>query len=68
LVVNATGFKKQSTDVSLAAETPRNLNVTLEAGGENESVTVNADEVATLQTGDASIGTTIDSKPYNACQ
>ena len=45
----------------VAAETPRSLNLTLQQGAETQSITVNADLVPVLQTGDASIGSTIDS-------
>lgn len=63
LVVTAAGFKTNKvTDLALAAETPRNVNVTLQPGGNTESVQVNGDLVPLLQTADASIGTTIDSK------
>ena len=50
------------SNVSVAAETPREVNVTLKPGKANETVTVNADAIAVLQTGDASIGATIDSE------
>jgi len=60
--VAAKGFQQNTTsNVAVAAETPRNLNVTMQAGQESQSVTVNADAIPLLQTGDASIGTTIDS-------
>lgn len=60
--VTAANFKKSDlTQVSLAAETPRNLNITLQPGGASETVTVSADETSALQTADASIGSTIDS-------
>ena len=36
------------------------LNVVMQPGAENQSVTVNADLAPLLQTGDASIGSTID--------
>lgn len=63
LVVSAAGFKTNNvTDLALAAETPRNVNVTLEAGAVTESVQVNGDYVPLLQTADASIGTTINSE------
>lgn len=63
LVVTATGFKTSTyEDIALAAETPRNLNVELSIGGANDTVNVNANETPVLQTGDASIQTTIDSQ------
>jgi hypothetical protein len=63
LVVAASNFKtNNTTDVELAAETPRSLNVNLETGSaQAQSVTVNADLTPALQTSDASIGTTINS-------
>ena len=63
LQVAAPGFKSNNiTDLALAAETPRSLNVTLQPGGATESVQVNGDLVPLLQTSDASIGTTINSE------
>jgi hypothetical protein len=63
LVVSAAGFKTNNlTGLTLAAETPRNVNVTLEPGVVTESVQVNGDYVPLLQTADASIGTTINSE------
>jgi len=79
LVVTAAGFKTNNvTNLALEAETPRNVNITLQPGGATESVQVNGDLVPLLQTADASIGTTIDSKeiqrlptigsaPMNSC-
>lgn len=63
VVVTATGFKKNDIEgVVVDAETPRNVDVTLETGGASETVAVNGDQVPLLQTSDASIGTTIDSE------
>ena len=63
LEVTAPGFGTNNmTDLALAAETPRIVNVTLQAGGATESVQVNGDLVPLLQTADASIGTTINSE------
>jgi hypothetical protein len=63
LTVTASGFKKNVlSDVSLAAETPRNTDVHLQTGGSVETVTVNEGEAPQLQTADASIGATIDSE------
>lgn len=63
VIVTATGFKKNDlTSVSLAAETPRSVNITLETGGAEQTVTVNGNETPELQTADASIGSTIDSQ------
>ena len=62
LVVTASNFKTNNvTEVELAAETPRSLNVNMVTGGAVESVTVNAELTPALQASDASIGTTIDS-------
>ncbi|MDQ2832697.1 MAG: Plug and carboxypeptidase regulatory-like domain-containing protein, partial [Acidobacteriota bacterium] len=63
LAVTAAGFKAANfDDVALAAESPRNLNVTLNTGAVSESVTVNANDISALQTADASVGSTIDSQ------
>jgi len=63
VTVAATGFQQNVvSNVVIAAETPRNINVTLTAGATSETVTVNANAQPLLQTGDASIGTTIDSE------
>lgn len=63
LVVAATGFKSSTIAVlALVAESPRNLPVVLTQGTAAETVTVNAEEQPTLQTSDASIGSTIDSE------
>ncbi len=60
--VTSTGFQPTTTsNVTLAAETPRSLDLVLNAGGASETVNVNADLIPLLQTGDASIGSTIDS-------
>jgi hypothetical protein len=48
------------SNTSIAAETPRNINITLQPGKTGETVTVNADTTPLLQTADASIGSTID--------
>jgi len=62
LVVTAVGFKTNNvTDLALEAETPRNVDVTLQPGGNTESVQVNGDLAPELQTADASIGSTITS-------
>jgi hypothetical protein len=63
LAVTATGFKGSTfADVALAAETPRNLNVTLSTGDVSETVTVSANDVSALQSADASIGSTISNE------
>ena len=63
LEVTATGFKASTLDdVALAAETPRNVNVTLTTGDVSQTVTVNASEVSALQNADASIGSTISNE------
>ncbi len=62
VTTNATGFKANTLDsVVLTAETPRSVDLTLSAGSASETVTVTADEVSVLQTGDASIGSSISS-------
>ena len=63
LTATAATFKKTSlTGLAVAAETPRNVDITLTTGGDSETVNVNADAIAVLQTSDASIGSTIDSE------
>ncbi len=62
LVITANGFKTSTfSDVEVAAETPRNVDVKLAAGGNSETVTVTADDVAVLQTSDANVQRTISS-------
>jgi hypothetical protein len=63
IVVTATGFKKSDlTNVAIEAESPRSVDVTLQAGGNTESVEVQGDVLPLIQTSDASISTTIDSE------
>jgi len=63
LTVAAVGFKTTKlTDLAISAETPRNVDVTLQAGGASESIQVNGDYVPLLQTADASISTTLGSE------
>ncbi|HMG84135.1 MAG TPA: TonB-dependent receptor [Terracidiphilus sp.] len=63
LDVKVQGFKEKKTDsIAVVAETPRNLNVSLETGGASESVTISASTQPELQTADASIGSTITSE------
>jgi hypothetical protein len=63
LQVTANGFQQNAiSNVVVVAETPRNLDVTLQTGQATETVNVNADTTPTLQTSDASIGSTIDSE------
>ncbi len=63
VAVTATGFKKNNlTDVVLAAETPRDVEVMLQPGGVTETVEVRGDEVPLLEVSDANIGTMIDSE------
>ena len=61
--VTAAGFKAATFDnVSIAAESPRNLDAHLETGGASETVMVNADTIPLLQTSDGSIGGTLDAE------
>ncbi len=63
VVANAPNFKAASIDnLSIAAETPRNTNITLTTGGTSDTVTVDANAQPTLQTSDASIGNTLSSE------
>lgn len=60
--VTAKGFQQNTvSNVLVAAETPRSLNVTMQIGQESQTFTVNAEMAPLLQSSDASIGTTIDS-------
>jgi Carboxypeptidase regulatory-like domain len=61
LTVEATNFKKSVVPVTLAGEAPRGVDVHLELGGSQETVTVQGNDVPLLQTADASIGTTVSS-------
>ena len=61
VVVTAASFAKNTiSNVSVVAETPRSLNVTMQTGAETQTVNVNADTIPVLQTSDPSIGRTID--------
>ena len=61
--VSAAGFSKNTiSNVSVEAETPRNLNVTLQTGAETQTVNVDANTEPVLQTSNASIGSTVDSE------
>lgn len=63
LTATASNFKKASiTNLTVAAETPRNTDIILSIGSGSEIVNVNADTLPALQTADASIGSTIDSE------
>jgi hypothetical protein len=58
----AANFSTGTVDnVAVVAETPRNVDVTLQPGKASETVTVNGDTQPALQTSDASIGATINS-------
>ena len=59
---SANGFKTTTlSDIGLASNAPRNVDIKLEVGGSSQTVTVNGNEVPALQTSDASISGTIDS-------
>ncbi len=58
--VTAANFRTQTlTDVSIAAESPRIVNITLQVGGTSQAVNVNGNALSVLQTGDATISSTI---------
>ncbi len=60
LTATAKGFQLSSLDnVTLIAETPRNIDLTLEVGGANQTVTVSANDIPVLNTSDASTGTSL---------
>src|SRR5450631_2802868 len=61
VAVNATGFKSQVTkDVTIAAESPRGLDITVEIGQASETVNVNG-EAPALQTENANVQGTLSS-------
>jgi len=63
VAATAPNFSSETvSNVVVTAETPRDVNVTLKPGKASDTVTVNGDTNAVLQTGDASVGTTIDSE------
>lgn len=58
--VTATGFQQNVvSNVEIAAETPRNVDLTLNTGETSQTVTVNGNNIPLLQTSDASIGSTV---------
>ncbi len=60
LQTTAAGFQRSAfEDVTLVAETPRDLDVRLQAGGASETVTVSASDVPELDTSDANVGTNL---------
>jgi len=62
VTATAKGFQQNTvSNVAVAAETPRSLDLTMQLGQESQTVTVNADMAPLLQSSDASIGSTIDS-------
>ncbi len=62
LTATAKGFQLSSLDnVTLIAETPRNIDLQLTVGESNQTITVSASEVPILNTSNASIGTSISS-------
>jgi hypothetical protein len=67
--VTAKGFKQNTvSNVAVAAETPRSLNLTMQLGQESQEITVNGELAPLLQTADASIGTTIRTAPrFSGC-
>jgi len=61
LTISMNGFAKSTLPITLDNQSPRNLNVILQPGTTTDAITVTADAVPVLQTGDASIGATISS-------
>ena len=58
--VTAKGFQQSTvSNIAVAAETPRSLNLTMQQGQESQTITVDAEIVPLLQTSDASIGSTV---------
>ncbi|MDT4897714.1 MAG: hypothetical protein QOH25_2791 [Acidobacteriota bacterium] len=72
LETEGAGFKKAVVDnISALVDTPREVNVQLEAGNISESVTISAGDTTPLNTTDATIGNTFESRriqelPLNA--
>lgn len=63
VTVEVAGFKTStSKDITVDAEIPRGLNVTMEVGGITEQVTVTAGAEGSLQTEDANITSTITNR------
>jgi hypothetical protein len=59
----ANGFQETSLDhVTLVAETPRNIDLKLQIGASDQTVTVSANEVPVLNTSDASTGNSLSSE------
>lgn len=65
LAVNSKGFKGSNyQNIAVEEGSPRNLDVSLSAGGATETVTVNADQVVALQTSDASVNSTLTAEQF----
>ncbi|HEX4154087.1 MAG TPA: carboxypeptidase regulatory-like domain-containing protein [Acidobacteriaceae bacterium] len=63
LVITASGFKPSTfTAIAVEQDTPRNFDVKLAVGTNNETVTVNASDVVALQTADGSVSTVLDNE------
>lgn len=61
VVVTANGFKQQTfSDVAIAGEEARGLDVKLTAGGASETVTVNGNQTPVLNTTNAEVSSTIN--------
>ncbi len=59
LAAAAPGFQGSTQAITLAAETPRNIDIKLPVGAAAQTVTVSANDVPVLNTADGSVGTTI---------
>jgi hypothetical protein len=67
VTVEKAGFKKQTVnDVSISAEQPNSVNVTLQVGEVAESVTVNADELPDIDTESGTISGTLSGREIKA--
>src|SRR5690242_1247786 len=63
VTVDAQGFKSATVDgVVVAPDLPKTADVTLELGSVQETVTVSAATIPTLQTADANVSSTLDSR------
>ena len=64
LTVTAPGFRPSVFDAINIAEEPRTLDASLTPGGASETVTVNAEDLVTLQTSNASVEATLTGEQF----
>ena len=67
IIVEKSGFKKNTvSDVSVNAETPNSVNITLQIGQVSETVTVNGDELPPIDTESGTVSGTLSSREIKA--